>query len=108
MVDSSTPTSVAIAQLVGAVVRTEVHRSALIEWLPRLERQREVRSRRGWERPVVVYVTTKHGAWIIRTLTAMVQKKDLKACIPIAIYFSDIDLKIRHKMPLYVLLQRSL
>jgi hypothetical protein len=79
LADFSTQTSVAIAQLIGAAVRTEVHRSAVIEWLPRLERQREVKSRRGWERPGVVHVTTRHGAWAIRTLIAMIQKKDLKA-----------------------------
>lgn len=80
LADLSTQTSIAIAQLIGAAVRTEVHRNALTEWLPRLERQREVRSKRGWERPGVVHVTTKNGAWIIRTLTAMVQKKDIKVC----------------------------
>ncbi|KAN0076756.1 Armadillo-type fold [Tylopilus felleus] len=78
LADFSTQTSVAIAQLIGAAVRTEVHRNAVIEWLPRLERQREVKSRRGWERSGVVHVTTRHGAWVIRTLIAMIQKKDLK------------------------------
>ncbi|KAG8217986.1 ARM repeat-containing protein [Butyriboletus roseoflavus] len=79
LTDSSTQTSVAITQLIGAAVRSEVHRNAVIEWLPRSERQREVKSRRGWERSGVVHVTTRHGAWVIRTLLAMIQKKDLKA-----------------------------
>jgi hypothetical protein len=92
LADFSTQTSVAIAQLIGAAVRTEVHRSAVIEWLPRLERQREVKSRRGWERPGVVHVTTRHGAWAIRTLIAMIQKKDLKARFVFAVCLSDLDL----------------
>lgn len=79
LADISAQTSVAIAQLIGAAVRTEVHRTAVIEWLPRLERQQDVKSRRGWERSGVVHVTTRHGAWAIRTLIAMIQKKDLKA-----------------------------
>ncbi|KAH0826946.1 armadillo-type protein [Lanmaoa asiatica] len=79
LADFSTQTSVAIAQLIGAAVRTELHRNAVIEWLPRVERQREVKSKRGWERSGVVHVTTRHGAWVIRTLIAMIQKKDLKA-----------------------------
>ncbi|KAI9574096.1 ARM repeat-containing protein [Boletus coccyginus] len=79
LADISAQTSVAIAQLIGAAVRTEVHRTAIIEWLPRLERQQDVKSRRGWERSGVVHVTTRHGAWAIRTLIAMIQKKDLKA-----------------------------
>ncbi|KAH0826931.1 ARM repeat-containing protein [Lanmaoa asiatica] len=79
LADFSTQTSVAIAQLIGAAVRTELHRNAVIEWLPRLDRQREVKSKRGWERSGVVHVTTRHGAWVIRTLIAMIQKKDLKA-----------------------------
>ncbi|KAF8447260.1 armadillo-type protein [Boletus edulis BED1] len=78
LADLSAQTSVSIAQLIGAAVRTEVHRSAVIEWFPRLEPQREVKSRRGWERTGVVHVTTRHGAWVIRTLITMIQKKDLK------------------------------
>lgn len=92
LADLSTQTSVAIAQLIGAAVRTEVQRSAVIEWLPRLERQREVKTRRGWERPGVVHVTTKHGAWAIRTLIAMIQKKDLKARFVFAVYILGVEL----------------
>ena len=94
LADASIHTSVAIAQLIGAAVRTEVHRNAVIEWLPRMERQREVKSRRGWERPLVVQVTTKHGAWVIRTLVAMIQKKDLKVRFLSAVRLSDIDLSL--------------
>ncbi|KAG9308403.1 armadillo-type protein [Chiua virens] len=78
LADLSTQTSIEIAQLIGAAVRTEVHRNAVIEWLPRVERQREVKSRRGWERTGVVHMTTRHGAWAIRTLTAKIQKRDSK------------------------------
>ncbi|KAF8548583.1 ARM repeat-containing protein [Imleria badia] len=80
LADSSTQTSVAIAQLIGAAVRTEVHRTVVIEWVPRSDRLREVTFRRGWERSGAVHVTTRHGSWVIRTLIAMIQKKDLKAC----------------------------
>ncbi|KIK78727.1 hypothetical protein PAXRUDRAFT_36581 [Paxillus rubicundulus Ve08.2h10] len=81
LADSSTQTAIAIARLIGAAVRTDSHRSAIIQWLPHLERQREVKGRRGWERPDVVHVNAhgRYGAWVIRTLITMIQKKDLKA-----------------------------
>ncbi|KAF9220191.1 ARM repeat-containing protein [Gyrodon lividus] len=80
LADSSTQTAIAIAQLIGAAVRTDIHRSAVIEWLPHLERQREVKWRRGWEKPDMVLVTSsgRHGAWVIRTLITMIQKRDIK------------------------------
>ncbi|KIJ59697.1 hypothetical protein HYDPIDRAFT_162060 [Hydnomerulius pinastri MD-312] len=78
--DPFTQTAIAIAQLIGAAVRTDAHRSTVIEWLPRLERQKEVKGWRGWERPDMVHVTTvgRHGGWVIRTLIAMIKKRDLK------------------------------
>ncbi|KAI6138108.1 hypothetical protein BKA82DRAFT_4250552, partial [Pisolithus tinctorius] len=40
--DSSLQTSLSIAQLIGAVVRTDTHRTAVIEWFPSQERQKEI------------------------------------------------------------------
>ncbi|KAI5990570.1 ARM repeat-containing protein [Pisolithus orientalis] len=78
--DSSLQTSLSIAQLIGAAVRTDTHRTAIIEWLPPQERQKEIKNRRGWEKHDVVYQATngRHGAWVLRHLVAMVQKKDSK------------------------------
>ena len=33
-----------------SIVRTTAHRGAVIDWLPQVERQPEVKSRRGWEK----------------------------------------------------------
>ncbi|KAI6043328.1 ARM repeat-containing protein [Pisolithus marmoratus] len=78
--DSSPHTSLSIAQLIGASVRTDTHRTAIIEWLPPSERQKEIKNRRGWEKHDVVYQAAngKHGAWVLRHLIAMIQRKDIK------------------------------
>ncbi|KAH7889193.1 ARM repeat-containing protein [Phlebopus sp. FC_14] len=80
LADASAQTAMSIAQLIGGAVRTDSHRSAVVEWLPRLERQREVKGRRGWERPDMAHVVTmgKPGGWVIRSLISMIQRKDLK------------------------------
>ncbi|KAI6124717.1 ARM repeat-containing protein [Pisolithus croceorrhizus] len=78
--DSSPQTSLSIAQLIGAAVLTDAHRIAIIEWLPPPERQKEVKIHRGWEKHDVVYQAAngKHGAWVLRHLIGMIQRKDVK------------------------------
>ncbi|KAI6138113.1 hypothetical protein BKA82DRAFT_4250607 [Pisolithus tinctorius] len=41
--DSSLQTSLSIAQLISAAVRTDTHRTAIIEWFPPKERQKEIK-----------------------------------------------------------------
>ncbi|KAG6334987.1 hypothetical protein ID866_4101 [Astraeus odoratus] len=78
--EDSSQAALAITQLIGAAVRNGTHRSAVIEWLPPNERQREIKSRRGWEKHDAVHAaaTGRHGAWVLRHLIAMIQSKNLK------------------------------
>lgn len=78
--DSSPQTSLSIAQLIGAAVLTDAHRTAIIEWLPPRERQKEVKNHRGWEKHDLIYQAAngKHGAWVLRHLIGMIQRKDVK------------------------------
>ncbi|KAI5985393.1 armadillo-type protein [Pisolithus albus] len=64
--DSSPQTSLSISQLIGAAVLTDAHRTVIIEWFPPPER-RQKEAANG-----------KHGAWVLRHLVGMTQRKDVK------------------------------
>lgn len=79
--DSSLQTAQSVAQLLAAVVLTDTHRAAIIEWLPFQERQKEPKGRRrGWEKHDIAHITAsgRQGAWVLRHLITMIQHKDLK------------------------------
>lgn len=61
-------------------MRSDTHRTAVIQWLPPHERQKDIRGRRGWEKHDVAHTMAngKHGAWVLRHLIAMIQRKDIK------------------------------
>jgi hypothetical protein len=65
--------------MLGSTIRTQTHRRAVTEWLPPADRQKEIRSRRGWEK-----LTTSNGTstspWILRQLVALLgdQERDCK------------------------------
>ncbi|KAH7923488.1 ARM repeat-containing protein [Leucogyrophana mollusca] len=76
----STQTSISIAQLIGSAIRCEDHRNAITDWLPLADRLKEVKGKRGWERPDMVNSTapSRQGGWVVRNLITLMQKKDLK------------------------------
>lgn len=78
--DSSPQTSLHIAQWIGSAVRNDAHRTSIIQWLPPNERHRDIRGRRGWEKHDVVHAVAsgKQGAWVLRHLIAMIQRRDNK------------------------------
>ncbi|KAL4068184.1 ARM repeat-containing protein [Scleroderma citrinum] len=78
--DMSPQTSLHIAQYIGSVVRNDTHRTAVIQWLPPHERQKDIRGRRGWEKHDAAHAAAggKHGAWVLRHLVTMIQRKDNK------------------------------
>jgi len=78
--DSSPQTSLHIAQCIGSAVRNDTHRAAIIQWLPPHERQKDIRGRRGWEKHDVVHAVAsgKQGAWVLRHLIVMIQRRDNK------------------------------
>lgn len=78
--DSSPQTSLHIAQCIGSAVRNDAHRTSIIQWLPPNERHRDIGGRRGWEKHDVVHAVAsgKQGAWVLRHLIAMIQRRDNK------------------------------
>lgn len=80
LADSSSQTSIAIAQLIGATVRSEAHRNAITDWLPPAERSKEIKGRRGWEKKEMVNSSSpaRQGGWVVRLLVNFLQKKDIK------------------------------
>ncbi|KAI5985363.1 ARM repeat-containing protein [Pisolithus albus] len=68
--DSSPQTSLSISQLIGAAVLTDAHRTAIIE----------CKNHGGWEKHDLIYQAAngKHGAWVLRHLVGMTQRKDVK------------------------------
>lgn len=62
--------STSIAQMLSTTVRSDVYRRAVTEWLPPAERQREVKSRRGWEKTALS--SNYASPWVARQLAALV------------------------------------
>ena len=70
--------STPIAQLIGSAVRHESHQAAVADWLPQEERSKEVKGKRGWEKPGLAKSPSRQGGWVTRQLIALLQKKDIK------------------------------
>ena len=58
------------AQMLSSIVRTTVHRLTVTDWLPQVERQPEVKSRRGWEKTSALSSITAFP-WAARQLLAL-------------------------------------
>ncbi|KAJ3492991.1 hypothetical protein NLJ89_g11120 [Agrocybe chaxingu] len=70
---SQPPTSsvpICTAQMLANTIRTPAHRRAVIEWLPPADRQREVKSRRGWEKTSTLTGTVP-PPWVVRQLLVL-------------------------------------
>ncbi|KAI0929233.1 hypothetical protein AcW1_006226 [Taiwanofungus camphoratus] len=78
LVDPSPQTGSSIAQLLASTVRTQAHRTAVSEWLPPTERIKEVKGKRGWEKPDAANSPSRQGGWVARSLTALLQRRDSK------------------------------
>ncbi|THH31110.1 hypothetical protein EUX98_g3068 [Antrodiella citrinella] len=72
--DVTSQASGLIAQLLGAALRSEPHRVAVTNWQPPVERNKEVKGKRGWERTELGFVS----CWTVRHLVALLHKKDIK------------------------------
>ncbi|THH14939.1 hypothetical protein EW146_g5460 [Bondarzewia mesenterica] len=80
LTDPSPQVSTSIAQLLGSTLRTQEHRHTVAEWLPPADRNKDVRSRRGWEKLDVSNTTApgRQGGWVARHLTSLLSSRDLK------------------------------
>ncbi|KAI9065407.1 ARM repeat-containing protein [Trametes sanguinea] len=78
LLDSVPAVNVAIAQLLSVAVRNPDHRGRVLEWCPPVERTREAKGKRGWERRDPTASPTRRGGWIARTLTTLLLRKDVK------------------------------
>ena len=78
--DTSPQTSTSIAQLLGAAIRYQTHRRAVTEWLPRADRMKEVKGKRGWEKSSITNINapSRQGGWVARNLTALLRSRDSK------------------------------
>ena len=56
--------------MLSSIVRTTAHRRAVTDWLPQIERQPEVKSRRGWEKTSALSSNTT-SPWVARQLVAL-------------------------------------
>ncbi|CAA7262370.1 unnamed protein product [Cyclocybe aegerita] len=67
---SSTAISISTAQMLANTIRTPAHRRTVTEWLPPADRQREVKSRRGWEKTATLSGTVP-PPWVVRQLLVL-------------------------------------
>ena len=58
------------AQMLSSIVRTTTNRRAVTDWLPQVERQPEVKSRRGWEKTSALSSNTA-SPWVAKQLIAL-------------------------------------
>jgi hypothetical protein len=80
LVDTSPQTSTSIAQLIASAVRTPQHRTAVTDWLPLTDRIKEVKGKRGWEKPNLTKLNSpsRQGGWVVRNLAALLRSRDGK------------------------------
>ena len=64
-----------IAQLLANTVRTHAHRRAVAEWLPSAERQKEVKTVRGWKKTATL---NGNGAtpWVAKELVCLLEDEE--------------------------------
>ncbi|KAF9545167.1 hypothetical protein CPC08DRAFT_823953 [Agrocybe pediades] len=64
--NSTTAVATSTAEVIALAVRSEGHRRLVTEWLPPAERQREVKSKRGWEK--TASSASAAPPWVVRQL----------------------------------------
>lgn len=67
---SSLAVATSTAQMLASIVRSDGYRRAVTEWLPASERQREIKSRRGWEKTAALSAN-QAAPWIARQLLTL-------------------------------------
>lgn len=70
--------STSIAELLASTIRDQLYRTAVSEWLPKAERRKEVKGKRGWEKTEAVNASSHSGGWVASKLVALLRKKDSK------------------------------
>lgn len=83
LIDTSAQTSTSIAQLLASAIRTAEHRSIVGDWLPSPDRIKEVKGKRGWEKPDTTNGKGpgRLGGWVARNLVELLKSKDAKVCV---------------------------
>ncbi|KZT09593.1 ARM repeat-containing protein [Laetiporus sulphureus 93-53] len=79
LADPSAQTVISIAQLLANAIRVPIHRVAVSDWLPVADRLKEVKGKRGWEKPGLSSSPRRRNGWVMRSLIALLQKKDIKS-----------------------------
>ncbi|KAF9053450.1 hypothetical protein BJ165DRAFT_1591247 [Panaeolus papilionaceus] len=60
------------AYMISSIIRSPVHRRLMTEWVPPHERQREIKSRRGWEKAAAVGGPGAGIPWVAKRLLDVV------------------------------------
>ncbi|PPQ75379.1 hypothetical protein CVT26_015511 [Gymnopilus dilepis] len=69
---STTTIATSIAQMLSTTARSSVHKTAVAEWSPPSERQKEVtKSKRGWEKTAALSTNQTAGTWVARRLVEL-------------------------------------
>ncbi|KAI0797444.1 armadillo-type protein [Abortiporus biennis] len=75
----TTSVLISICQLLGSTIRLHPYRLAVSEWLPPMERTKEVKGKRGWEKPESsVNSPSRSGGWVSKRLLILLGRKDIK------------------------------
>ncbi|KAK1224038.1 hypothetical protein PQX77_013060 [Marasmius sp. AFHP31] len=81
LAQSQTAIAVLVAELLAQSLRVMQDRMAVTEWVPPEDRQKEARSKRGWEKASAhgVNAPTRQGGWVTRNLVVMLGNRVYKA-----------------------------
>lgn len=80
LVSNCAQASISIAWVVASCARTQRYRDIVIQWLPPIDRTKETKGKRGWERPDVGKSNApgRGGGWLVRNLNELLRNKDFK------------------------------
>lgn len=97
LVVDSPQMSTFVAQFIASALRTE-HRNAIVEWLPPADRIKEVKGKRGWEKPNLLKTDSpsRQGGWVVRNLVTLIESNDKKVISSV----SDIRIWLQYNFQL--------
>jgi hypothetical protein len=91
----------AVPMMLANVLRSGEYRRVVAEWVPLEMRQKEVKTRRGWEKMGVGGPFGRQGGWVARGLVALLSGRDAKVRLPGGFFFLMVNIMYRCKKRRY-------
>ena len=83
--------------MLANVLRSAEYRRVVGEWVPLDMRQKEVKTRRGWEKMGVGGPFARQGGWVARGLVGLLSGRDAKVRLPRGLGRLVVNIVYRYK-----------